>query len=63
MPVHFIRTLVPDSILLQALIPALIFGTLNWIYWRRKGYRSFETFFLSYCAFYGISFLLLKVFH
>lgn len=38
--------------------PAIIFGTLNWIYWRKKGYTSptqlVMNILLFYVAFYGI---------
>jgi hypothetical protein len=46
--------------LIISILPAIVFGTLNWIYWFRKGYRSFQTVFLSYCAFYGISAMFLS---
>lgn len=45
-----------------ALIPSTLFGTLNWVYWRTKGYKSFETVFFSYIAFYGISVMIIKTF-
>lgn len=51
-----------NNILVLAMIPAAILGTLNWLYWRKKGYRSFEILFLSYCAFYGISVIVLRLF-
>lgn len=62
MPVAFFLSFIHASVLVQALIPAAVLGTINWLYWRNKGYKSFETFFLSYCAFYALSVIILKMF-
>jgi len=49
------------NIFILAFFPCAILGTINWLYWRSKGYRSFETLFFSYCAFYALGVLVLKI--
>lgn len=48
--------------LIAPLIPAAVLGTINWIYWRRRGYTNFGSVFMSYVAFYGISYIIMKFF-
>lgn len=48
------------NILTISLFPAAILGTINWIYWRRRGYKNLGSIILSYIAFYGVSYMILK---
>lgn len=49
------------SMLLLPIIPAAILGTLNWLYWRKKGYTSAGQLILGIIVFYGIFYMLFKV--
>ena len=50
------------NVLILPLIPAAILGTINWIYWRQRGYTNLGSIVLSYIAFYGVSYMILKSF-
>lgn len=43
-----------DMILIAPLAPAVVFGLLNWLYWRRKGYTSPTQLILGIMVFYGV---------
>jgi len=48
---------------LIALIIGVSLGTLNSWYWYTQGYRGGKLFFLGTIAFFGITVLILKLFH
>lgn len=48
--------------LVLAMFIALPIGTLNYLYWRKKGYKSFSQLILSFIAVYGLIVLILKLF-
>lgn len=50
------------NILIISLFPAAVLGTINWIYWRQRGYSNWGNIILSYIAFFGISYMILKTF-
>lgn len=49
-----------ENALTIALIPAVVLGTLNGIYWRKQGYRGWHLFYLGFMAFYALSVMILK---
>jgi hypothetical protein len=51
----------PYALLIYPIIPGLIIGTLNWYYWKRKGYSSYTNLIMSWITFYAVSYLLLKL--
>lgn len=44
------------------LIPAVILGTLNWMYWKNQGYTSKVQWVLGIAVFYIISYSVFKYF-
>lgn len=49
----------PD-LFLYPLIPAIVFGLLNWLYWRKQGYTSIVQLFMGILLFYVGFYLLIK---
>jgi hypothetical protein len=45
---------------LISLIPAIILGVLNGIYWRKQGYRGWHLFYFGIIVFYGLSMMVFK---
>jgi hypothetical protein len=48
--------------LILPLFPAFVLGTINWIYWRKRGYSNSGAIVMSYIVFYAISYMLMKFF-
>jgi len=48
--------------LVVAAISGLFFGTINYLYFRKKGYTSYGQLYLSVIAFFALSFMILKYF-
>ncbi|MEJ6615516.1 MAG: hypothetical protein QNL61_01250 [Crocinitomicaceae bacterium] len=48
------------KIFLYPIIPAIILGTLNWIYWKRRGYTSKVQLILGIGIIYAGIYMLLK---
>jgi len=48
------------QLLIYPLIPTIILGTINVLYWRRQGYTNLSTIILSYIAFYALSYTILS---
>jgi len=46
--------------LLLATSIGLILGSLNYFYWKSKGYSSYSQWFMSVIAFFGLTMTLLK---
>jgi hypothetical protein len=46
--------------LLISAILGLLLGTLNYLYFRKKGYTSYGQLYLSIIAYFGLSLLFLK---
>lgn len=47
---------------LYAFVIGLLLGSINSLYWYKKGYRGGKLFFLGTIAFFGIVVLLMKLF-
>jgi hypothetical protein len=41
---------------------AILVGVLNWMYWRKQGYTSFSTLFMSCCVAYVFLFKIFEKF-
>jgi len=50
------------KILLYPLLPAIIIGFVNYIYWRKRGYRSIPQLLLSIMVFYALFYVIFKKF-
>lgn len=48
-----------DNPLIISLIPGIVLGVLNGLYWRSKGHRGWHLFYLGTIAFYVLSVLIL----
>jgi len=48
------------SIFVISLIPGILLGVLNGIYWRKQGYRGWHLFYLGIVAFYTLSVMILN---
>ncbi|MCR9173647.1 MAG: hypothetical protein NXI10_14190 [bacterium] len=50
------------SLYLYPLVPGVILGLINWLYWRRKGYTSATQLVLGILLFYAVSFAIYRYF-
>lgn len=50
------------KILLYPLLPAIILGLVNYLYWRKKGYRSTTQLLLGIMVFYALFYVIFKKF-
>lgn len=50
------------ALLLYPIFPAVAFGLLVWLYYRKQGYNSIPQLFIGIIVFYGIFYSLLKIF-
>jgi len=48
------------SIFLYPILPAIVLGTINWIYWKRKGYTSKVQLILGIAIIYVGLYMILK---
>ncbi|MBL1278890.1 MAG: hypothetical protein COA33_001360 [Fluviicola sp.] len=48
------------SVYLYPILPAIIFGTLNWLYWRKQGYTSIVQLGMGIMLFYAGLYLVIK---
>jgi hypothetical protein len=51
----------PNNLLIYPLIPGIVLGTINWYYWKTKGYTAFTSLIMSWITFYAVSYLILKL--
>jgi len=49
-----------ENPLIFSLIPGLVLGILNGLYWRKQGYKGWHLFYLGTMAFYALSVMILK---
>lgn len=49
-------------LLIYPIFPAMLIGTLNWLYWRKRGYTSKVQLVMNIFLFYAIFYSLLKIF-
>ncbi|MFT5860922.1 MAG: hypothetical protein ACI865_003038 [Flavobacteriaceae bacterium] len=47
-------------ILLYPIIPAIILGILNWVYWKKRGYTSIVQLFLGMVLAYVVIYYIMK---
>lgn len=47
-------------LLFYPIIPAVIFGLLNWWYWSRKGYSGINQLIMSFFMCYALFYLFFK---
>ncbi len=50
-----------NTLLVYPIIPAIVFGTLNWLYWRRKGFTSPTQLVMNILIFYAGIYGLLRL--
>lgn len=48
------------NIFLLPIIPAIFLGTLNWLYWKRKGYTSTTQLIMGILIIYTAIYLILS---
>jgi uncharacterized membrane protein len=51
------------SLLLYPILPAVIVGTLNWMYWRKKGYTAVTQLVMNILVFYALFYVIIKLFY
>ncbi|MDB2656658.1 hypothetical protein N9Y60_01240 [Crocinitomicaceae bacterium] len=50
------------NLYLYPLIPGIIVGFVNWLYWRRRGYTSTAQLVLGILLFYAVFFAIYRYF-
>jgi hypothetical protein len=45
----------PNNLLIYPLIPGIVLGTINWYYWKTKGYTALTSLIMSWITFYAVS--------
>lgn len=50
------------KVLIYPIIPAILIGFLNYLYWRNKGYRSTTQLVMGIMVFYALFYLIFKKF-
>lgn len=50
------------SLFLYPIIPGVILGTLNWLYWKKQGYTNVGQLVLGILVFYALSYGVFKYF-
>jgi len=50
------------TLYLYPLIPGVLLGLLNWLYWRKQGYTSKAQLVLGILLFYAVSFAIYRYF-
>lgn len=50
------------KLLLYPILPALVMGILNYLYWRKKGYTSINQLVIGSMIFYALFYLIFKKF-
>lgn len=48
-------------LLLYPILPAIIVGILNYLYWRKQGYSAIAQLFMGIFIFYAIFYSILKI--
>ncbi|MCH2225526.1 MAG: hypothetical protein MK066_12215 [Crocinitomicaceae bacterium] len=51
-----------NYLLIYPIPPAIGFGVLNWLYWRKQGYTSIAQLFIGILIFYAIFYSTFKLF-